>query len=80
MSRTRRSPLRTPSRRLPFAAAVLTAAALDDGSVIGWGANAAAQLGDGTTTTPTGTTVALPPGSGITQVASTMTGKSAFAY
>ncbi|MGW1122073.1 RCC1 domain-containing protein [Streptomyces tanashiensis] len=59
-----------------------TVAALDDGSVIGWGANAAAQLGDGTTTAPTGTSTvtALPPGSGITHVTTTMTGKSAFAY
>ncbi|MFF0477371.1 RCC1 domain-containing protein [Streptomyces sp. NPDC004284] len=59
-----------------------TLAALDDGSVIGWGANAAAQLGDGSTTAPTGTgtTTPLPPGSGITRVASTMLGKSGFAY
>ncbi|MET9677515.1 chromosome condensation regulator RCC1 [Streptomyces sp. NPDC006482] len=59
-----------------------TLAALDDGSVIGWGANAVAQLGDGSTTAPTGTatTVALPPGSGITRVTTTKTGKSGFAY
>ncbi|MCX5393603.1 chromosome condensation regulator RCC1 [Streptomyces sp. NBC_00094] len=59
-----------------------TLAALDDGSVIGWGANAVAQLGDGSTTAPTGTgtTVALPPGSGITHVTTTKTGKSGFAY
>ncbi|MFD3659781.1 RCC1 domain-containing protein [Streptomyces sp. NPDC058659] len=60
-----------------------TLAALDDGSVIGWGANAAAQLGDGSTTAPAsppGTTVALPPGSGITHVTTTKTGKSGFAY
>ncbi|WP_199921271.1 hypothetical protein [Streptomyces globisporus] len=54
-------------------------AAFDDGSVVGRGAHAAARLGGGSTTTPTGTTVALPPGSGITHVATTMTGKSGFA-
>ncbi|MGW4162293.1 RCC1 domain-containing protein [Streptomyces sp. NPDC004788] len=59
-----------------------TIAALDNGSVIGWGGNAAAQLGDGTTTATTGTaaTTALPPGSAITHVSTTMTGKSSFAY
>ncbi|MFD4869746.1 RCC1 domain-containing protein [Streptomyces sp. NPDC058412] len=57
-----------------------TLAALDDGSVIGWGANALGQLGDGTTTAPASTTTALPPGSQITRVAATLTGKSGFAY
>ncbi|MBB4985329.1 RCC1-like domain-containing protein [Streptomyces nymphaeiformis] len=63
MSRTRRSPLRTPSRGLPFAAAVLTAAALaavpalapaaasaNEGNptVLSWGAGRTGQLGNGT--------------------------------
>jgi hypothetical protein len=39
-----------------------TLAALDDGSVIGWGTNAASQLGDGGTTVPPTTTTTLPPG------------------
>ncbi|MFF0749735.1 RCC1 domain-containing protein [Streptomyces sp. NPDC004267] len=59
-----------------------TIAALDNGSVIGWGANDVAQLGDGTTTGTTGTSTvtALPPGSQVTHVTTTMTGKSSFAY
>ncbi|WP_314245143.1 hypothetical protein [Streptomyces sp. DSM 40907] len=57
-----------------------TLAALDDGSVIGWGANVLGQLGDGTTTAATSPTNALPPGSQITHVSATLTGKSGFAY
>ncbi|WKD31119.1 RCC1 domain-containing protein [Streptomyces xanthophaeus] len=57
-----------------------TLAALDDGSVVGWGANALGQLGDGSTTAPTSPTNALPPGSQITHVSATLTGKSGFAY
>ncbi|MFH9728505.1 RCC1 domain-containing protein [Streptomyces sp. NPDC017254] len=57
-----------------------TLAALDDGSVIGWGANANAQLGDGSTVAPPKTATALPPGSGITHVTTTKTGRSGFAY
>ncbi|MFJ7779373.1 RCC1 domain-containing protein [Streptomyces yangpuensis] len=57
-----------------------TIAALDNGSVISWGVNATGQLGDGSTNTPPSTTTALPPGSGITHVAATVTGKSGFAY
>ncbi|MFF4389809.1 hypothetical protein ACFY0G_23940 [Streptomyces sp. NPDC001552] len=53
---------------------------VEDGSVIGWGANALGQLGDGTTTAPASTTTALPPGSQITHVSATLTGKSGFAY
>lgn len=61
MSRTRRSPLRTPFRGLPLAAAALTAAATltavpaglalaNEGNptVLGWGAGRTGQLGNGT--------------------------------
>ncbi|MGA5198751.1 RCC1 domain-containing protein [Streptomyces exfoliatus] len=62
-----------------------TLAAQPDGSVLTLGNNDAFQLGDGTNTATTATTdhapaTALPSNSGITRVAVTTSGKSAYAY
>ncbi|MFF2235778.1 RCC1 domain-containing protein [Streptomyces anulatus] len=60
-----------------------TLAAQPDGSVLTLGNNDTYQLGNGTTTPTMASNkpvTALPPGSGITRVASAVNGRSAFAY
>ncbi|MFB7183737.1 hypothetical protein ACFC0C_28645 [Streptomyces sp. NPDC056178] len=57
-----------------------TVAVRDDGSVIAWGADADAQLRDGTVDPTRKPVTVLPAGSAVMRVATTETGESSFAY
>ncbi|MEV7958066.1 RCC1 domain-containing protein [Streptomyces sp. NPDC088141] len=71
----------TPAGRTDIAGgADYRVAARDDGSVIAWGADANAQLGDGTVNPTRKPVTVLPAGNAIMRVAITETGKSGFAY
>ncbi|MER6317577.1 RCC1 domain-containing protein [Streptomyces sp. NPDC001581] len=63
-----------------MAAGAVSAYAVRNGRVLGWGDNANGQLGNGSTASSLTPVTALPAGSGTTRVAASLGWNSSYAY